>query len=402
LEAGLCDERMPGPNCFLCIDDDPFYVEETGYGVGLYIQDRWWTPLSWLTVTPGLRVDWGFSKNWQGAQATSLFGLGPRIGANADLTQDGRNVAYAYYGRATEPITLLVSADTSSTEASITRVFRWSQAMMVWNQVDQQGGVGGIKVDPDAKMPHTDEITFGFRREIFPNTVGSIEYTWKRITNQWNLMEVNRIWDPSGSRVVGWVDPKTIGPDGVGKQVFFYTTPDNPVWYRGIIFATEGQPSPRWDYSASYTLSWTTFQDTADNPRLQPFFHGYTGADIRHFFRLYASYDLTDHLVVGGSFQYQSGSPLTKGFFNYEDGDYSNRRSPAGTTPSMPNDPKSISEFRIPDFMQLDVRLSYNVMPLRLQSRLHLVVDVFNVLNQAIPTGVTATDIMRFGQVTGR
>jgi hypothetical protein len=401
LDAGLCDPKNPGPNCFLRIDDDPFYIEETGYGAGLYVQDRWWTPLSWLTVTPGVRLDWGYTHDWKNHRATSLFGVAPRLGANADLTQDGRNVAFAYYGRATEPISLLVASDTSSTEASITRVFRWSQPMMTWNQIDQQGGPGGIKVDPNAKMPHTDELTFGFRREIFPNTVGSIEYTWKRITNQWNLLEQNRIWDPSGSRVVDWVDPKTI-KDGVGTQVFLYSTPDNPVWYRSFIFSTEGQPSRRWDYSASYVMSWTTFRDTPDNPRLQQFFHGYSSTDIRHFFRLYASYDLTDHLLVGGSLQYQSGTPLTKGFFNYEDGDYSNQRSPSGTTPSMPNDPKAISEFRIPDSMRLDLRLRYDVLPLRFQHRLQVVADIFNVLNQATPTGLTATDIMRYGQVTGR
>jgi hypothetical protein len=403
LEAGLCDPKNPGPNCFLREDDQPYHIHESGYGLGLYVQDRWWTPLTWLTINPGLRFDWGHTTDWNGNTATSFFGVAPRFGANADLTQDGRNVAFAYYGRATEPINLLISADSSSTEASVTKTYRFSQGMMQWQQIDQQGGPGGIKIDPNAKMPHTDEVTFGYRREIFPNAVGSVEYTWKRIVNQWNPIEMNRVWDPTGSRVVNWVDPKTIDPmTGVGKQVFLYTTPFNPQTYRGIIFSTEGQPTPRWDYAASYTLSWTTFEDTADNPRIQQFFHGYAGSDVRHFFRLFASYELLDHLVVGGAFQYQSGTPLTKGFFNYEDGDYSLRRSPAGTTPSMPNDPKAISEFRIPDFMQLDVRLKYEVLPVRLQHKLHVVADVFNVLNEAIPTGVYATDIMRFGQVSSR
>jgi hypothetical protein len=397
LEAGLCDQANPGPNCFIREDTDPFVVKETGYGVGLYAQDRWWTPLNWLTVTPGLRFDWGYSVDYKGRKATSLVGFGPRLGFIADLTEDGRNVFSAYYGRSTEPISLLISADTSSTEASVTKTFRWSQAAMKWNQIDETGGPGGVRIDPNAKMPHTDELTFSFRREIFPNTLGSVEYTWKRIVDTWTTIEKNRIWDPSGSRVVGYVDPMN-----EGKSIFDYTTPFNPQWYRGLIFLTEGQPSPHWDYSASYTLSWTTFEDTADNPRLQQFFHGYSSTDIRHFFRLFASYELVDHLVVGGAFQYQSGTPLTKGFFNYEDGNYGLRRSPAGTTPSMPNDPKTISQFRIPDLMQLDVRLKYEVLPLRLQHKLHLVLDVFNVLNTAIPTGVTSIDVGRFGQVSGR
>jgi hypothetical protein len=68
----------------------------------------------------------------------------------------------------------------------------------------------------------------------------------------------------------------------------------------------------------------------------------------------------------------------------------------------MPNDPKAISEFRTPDFMQLDVTLRADVLPLRFQHKLQLVVDVFNVLNQALPTGITSTDIARFGQVSSR
>jgi hypothetical protein len=397
LEAGLCDPANPGPSCFLRDDTDPFNVVEKGYGVGFYVQDRWWTPLTWLTLTPGLRFDWGHSTDYLDRPVSTLFGLAPRFGFNADLTQDGRNIFFGYYGRATEPINLVISANTSSTEASVTKTFRWSQADMMWNLDSTDGGPGGIKINGSPKMPHSDEITFGFRREIFPNTVGSVEYTWKRIANTWNLLEENRIWDPTGTRVVDFADPKA-----AGRTVYNYTTPDDPVWYRGLILSTEGQPSANWEYSASYTLSWTTFLDTADNPRQQQFYKGYSGTDIRHYFRVLASYDLTKDLSMGWTFNYQSGTPLTKGFFNVQDGGYTNYRSPSGTNPSMANDPKAISEFRIPDFMQLDVRLSYDVMPHIWRHRLRLVFDAFNVLNQSIPTGLTASDIARFGQVSAR
>jgi hypothetical protein len=68
----------------------------------------------------------------------------------------------------------------------------------------------------------------------------------------------------------------------------------------------------------------------------------------------------------------------------------------------MPNDAKAISEFRLPDFMQLDLRLQYDVMPHIWRHRLRLVVDAFNILNQALPTGITSSDIARFGQVSAR
>lgn len=246
-------------------------------------------------------------------------------------------------------------------------------------------------------MPHTDEFTFGFRRELFPNTVGNVEYTWKRIANTWNAVEMNRIWDPSGSRVVGYVDPMA-----QDRQVFIYTTPDDPRVYRSLILSTEGQPTPNWDYSASYTLAYTTVSVTPDNPRFQEFSKGYDGTDIRHYFRLYLAYNVTSHFEVCGSFVYTTGAALTKGFYSYEDGNYANRRSPLGTTPSSPNDPKTISEFRPPDQMVLNLRLNYDVIPVQFQHRLHLIVDVFNALNQSTPTGVYTQDISRYGQVSGR
>jgi hypothetical protein len=132
------------------------------------------------------------------------------------------------------------------------------------------------------------------------------------------------------------------------------------------------------------------------------FFDGYLGQDQRHFLRAYGSYAGFRNLVLGALFQYQSGGPLTKGFYNAETAGYGNQRSPFGTLPSTANDPTAFSEFRLPDLVQLDLHLAYNVLPARLQHRLNVIVDVFNAFNLRTPNGITATDIARFGQVTSR
>jgi hypothetical protein len=397
LEAGLCN-TMTGAGCNLRIDTKPFNIVDGGYGVGFYVQDRWWTPLQWLTLTPGLRADYGYAYDWKGRKVSSLFALGPRFGATADLTRDGRNVLFGYYGRNTDPVTLLVTADTSSTEASHEWVRKWDPTTGDFsNLLSESGGPDGFRIAQNVKMPHSDEITVGARRELVPNTVGSIEYTWKRITNTWVSTEVNRIWDPTGSRVVGWVDPTKEGLD-----IFLNHTPDDPRWYQGVVVATEGRPTPNWDYGASYTLSWTYLRATPSNPRFTTVDQGFSSADLRHFVRAYGSYNIGRSLLLGGYFQYQSGTPMTKGFYNDFDGDYGNQRSPLGTTPSSPNDPTTISEFRTPDLVQLDLRLAYNVLPATMQHRLAVIVDVFNVFNLRTPTSVVSDDIARFGQVGGR
>jgi hypothetical protein len=399
LEAGLCDPENPGPNCYLRTDSMPFKTAENARGLGFYVQDRWWTPFSWLTVTPGLRFDMGYAEDWKGRKVSSLAGFGPRLGATADVTGDGRNILFAYYGRATEPVSLNTAADVSSTEAGIDKTFRWNQSMMMWNQVSASGGPDGIKVDPNAKMPHTDEITLGARREIVPNMVASVEYTYKRIANAWTSLEVNRIWDPTGSRVVGYVDDKL-----QGQTVSLFTTLEDPRWYQGLIFSLEGQPTPKIDMGASYTLSWTTLRETASNPRLQQFYDkGFSSADQRHYLRMYGSYLLGRDWTLGGYFQYQSSTPTTKGFYNAEDGDYSVVRSPPGTDPGTPNDPNTIAQFRTQGFMQTDLRVSYNVLPGKLdQHRLDLTLDVFNVFDTRQITGINDNDDPNFGKVASR
>jgi hypothetical protein len=269
-----------------------------------------------------------------------------------------------------------------------------------WAQIAESGGEGGALIDKNAKIPRSDELTGGFRREIWPNTVAGVEYTWKRIAHTWDTHEINRIWDPTGQRTIGWADPTK-----VGREVFLSATPEDPTVYNGLSLNTEGSPSLNWDYGASYTLSWTTFRETINNPRFMQFARGYTSYDVRHNIRMFASYAIKNRVVIGGFFRYQSGAARTKEFFNSEHGTFSTERSPAGTTPgagSQANDPSSISYFRTPDFMRTDVRVMVNLLPARWRQDLHLVVDVFNVFNLRNTVEVVNQDVARFGQVAQR
>src|SRR5262249_35745965 len=93
LEAGLCDPTSANPTgCFRRTDYTPFSVHQTGMGAGAFVQDRWWTPLSWLTVIPGLRVDWGRTLDRLDREVTSMVAFAPRLGLTLDLTGDSRNV----------------------------------------------------------------------------------------------------------------------------------------------------------------------------------------------------------------------------------------------------------------------------------------------------------------------
>ena len=100
---------------------------------------------------------------------------------------------------------------------------------------------------------------------------------------------------------------------------------------------------------------------------------------------------------------YQSGAPLTKRFFNQNDGDYINRRSPSGTEPGQtPNSAASITELRLPATLTVDARASYDLYALVKKFHVTLIADVFNVFNLDTPIDLQEQDLPTFGQINSR
>jgi hypothetical protein len=100
--------------------------------------------------------------------------------------------------------------------------------------------------------------------------------------------------------------------------------------------------------------------------------------------------------VLGAFVRYQSGSPLTKRFFNPFDGDYTDRRSPQGTEPGAGNAQNAIAEFRTPDTMEVDVRAAYDFHELLTPDGRHhlmLIADLFNLFDLGNAVGVEQRDL---------
>jgi hypothetical protein len=411
LDQGLCDPATPMGQlgCFRQTEQPAYSVSETAFSLGFFVQDRWWTPLTWLTVVPGLRFDYGRTNDRNGRTVSSLAGFGPRLALVADITEDGRNVVSVAYGRANEVLSLLPVAYIDSAEAATTIEREWDPTTKGFTRlISKSGGPGGLVIDPNLTTPHTDEVTVSARRQIFTSTKVGLDYTWKRISNVWDAIEINQIWDPSGSRVIDWVDKTKMN-----QAISLYTTPDaNHRTYQGFSLLAEGQPTSNWDFAASYTLSWTygpgrtefgqiSSISQFDNPRNARYFDGFLPEDTRHLMKGFAAYRI-GRFNLGTTFTYQTGTPLTKRFYNTQNGDYTRYRSPFGTEPGMGNDIKEVSEFRLPDYARTDVRLTYEVWHDQRSQRVTLIADVFNVLDARTPVAVTTTDVMRFGGVASR
>jgi len=92
LEDGLCDPeagKTAGCNQRDSVADRKF--REWGFSPALFLQDKWWV-LRWLTLSPGIRFDYGQSYTNDGQRFHSMFAVGPRTGLIAAAPPDDRNM----------------------------------------------------------------------------------------------------------------------------------------------------------------------------------------------------------------------------------------------------------------------------------------------------------------------
>ncbi len=424
-EAGLClPQQNQTAGCDLRTDSPAYENHQSGFSIGGFVQDRWQVT-KWLRINPGLRIDYGQTTNSIGQVVSNLLGFGPRLGLVFDLTQDQKTIFTAYYGRANEVLSLLASA--YADVAATSTINKYDHATNTWVPRNTTGGIDGYRVesdfsDPergkvlrglenlkDREPPHTDEITLSFRREVFQNSAAGLDYTYKRVGNIWDSIEANQVWDPSGTRVIDHVN-------GQSQQIFLYARPDEN-WrvYQGVDFTLESRPRQEWDFSVVYTLSWlygpgaeqfaqvSGLQSLSQfyNRRLFGSFDGFLPEDHRHNLKIRASYTYKG-LTIGAFMNYLSGAPLTKRFFNQNEGAFTNRRSPTGTEPSMPNDVAAISEFRLPATLTMDTRISYDLQSVLKKVHLTLIADVFNLFDLDSATNLQTRDLATFGQITSR
>jgi TonB dependent receptor len=422
-EAGLCNEAT-GVGCLTYLASPSYRTKETGYSIGLYAQDKW-KVLPNLQITPGLRLDYGTMADAAGRNVGNLFGLGPRLAATWDITSDAKTVLAAHYGRSTEVLSMLAAANASP--APPTSTYRFISPTVGWQLQGTSGGAEGVLVDPTkVRTPTTDEFSIGARRQVFGSNLIGLDFIHRIYSNQWENVETNFIFDPSGTRVVGFANGKP-------GTVFLVTTPErNNVRYTGVDLTVDMHPSEIFSVFAAYTLGFRYGPGTDvlgqtgpaqtgpglgsyqfQNIRQAGFFDAFAPGDVRHNLKVIPTLTVAG-FTAGLNFNYQSGAPLVRRYrvFDSQFNDLRSAgilRSPFGTQAGSPNDLEQITEYRLPDNMTLDVRASYDFGKLLnwKQSRFILIADLFNVLNLAAPLSLqqndnTATVPTQFGQVLSR
>ncbi|MFO0653766.1 MAG: carboxypeptidase regulatory-like domain-containing protein [Polyangia bacterium] len=375
-----------------------FSTTAEAFNIGFFAQDRY-TIKRYLTLVPGFRFDVGVLRDYQGNKLGTMVGYGPRLSLVYDLLHDRSTLISAHYGRHNDVGNTYIADRGNPQQVAIQK--NWDNASKSFVERNRSGGPGGQLFADNILPPSLDEVAAGIRREIITELIVGVDYTFRRYANMWANSEVNQVWDPAGTRIVGYVN-------GERRKIYQAETPDDAQrTYHGLDLWAQGNPG-NWSLVASYTLAFTDgtvsdyFSAYRQNPRLNPLFYGPMSDNYRHTLKGAVDYSFDFGLNTSVRLQYRTGAAQWKVFQSPEDTSFSLYRSPRGTsTGTRVNDPTTWANFQLPDQFTVDLQFTYNFQKLTGQ-RIDLMLFFFNVLGAGIPTSIDARNGATFGTIQGR
>jgi hypothetical protein len=231
------------------------------------------------------------------------------------------------------------------------------------------------------------------------------DFIYRSFHNPYERSETNRIWNDSGSALA------PLGAFRSGRQelVTDLSTPDAATRrYTGVTVSLKKHEGPL-KITASYT--WSKLEgnvpgeednELGDIPGRDVYLRGYLPYDRRHELRASATYQLTRWLSAGLNYNYYSGMPYSRRFFNAETGKFDDYRAAVGVNPGTNlNDPSDDRSLRTPDLQQLHLQLRAHLKPL-LKINLEAFLDVLNALALRTTTAVYQEDGPSFGLPSAR
>jgi hypothetical protein len=251
------------------------------------------------------------------------------------------------------------------------------------------------------RTPKTWEYTFGSEREITQGIGLALDLVYRRFSNQYEASETNRIWNDSGSAILGY-------RNGRNQTISDMGTPDGAYrYYRGATMALNKREG-RFRGYLSYTLSQlrgTVFDGSSnpwgDIPGRNVYLDGPLPDDRLHDVKGSATVSATKWLSLGARYSFSSGFPYNRLYRNDVTGSYENYRAQRGMSAGTNiNDPGDDRELRLPVLQELNVQARFSFVPLT-GHRLDLYIDLMNVLNTRTVTGYSMNEGQNFGVQSG-
>ena len=381
-------------------DNNSLTTSADGFVGAVFLLDNW-KIADRLLIQPGLRMEQATYENFAGKPILDFFAVSPRISFALDPWNDGKTNIHGGYGRFYETGNLALSKFIGRSLQERLAYYDPDAERYVENpnRIRLTGGESGTTVDPNVEPMSVDEFRLGIERALSETVSVDATYIHRHTQDAWEDNETNLIWNQAGTDVIGTID-------GTGQQVFNLTSDTHATRdYDALQVSLKKRLDEHWGFNGSYTLAFYKGTSTElltrayDNPRQDVYELGYLGDDNRHTIKAQFFYKWEFGLTVGVSGVYQTGGPYSHYYLNDYDGDYTNRRAPRGYDPGDDlNDPSDDRELRLPDYLDLDLRASWDLEPIT-GVKIELIAEIFNLLNASTVTAVQTGDT-GFGAAT--
>lgn len=413
--------------------------------IGGFIQDSW-IPLPRLTLNIGLRFDHqeGIIPKQGEERGTTTYGgkvydprvtesfkpiiwntFAPRLGAVFDLTGDGKTAIKASFSRyyIANILQWFVTVNPNSFISWRVR-YTYDSATGKWKPVPSSSSyymynfsaTAEAQMDPNLKAPYLDEFVIGVERELITDLRFGIRYIKKWDRDLLEGVDLNAldyekyktgnydILDPSlwfifksvtatdpyySQKVTFWNETDTLMPTKT-----FYTNPAGAKRdYDGVEISLDKRFSHRWALSASFVwqksrgLIGTDFDDSwsgqsyYNTPNAHIYAEGRFPAEREYQIKVQGTWHAPWGILISGYYRYLEGNRWTR---QIRSGDLGLSLGQGNTTiyaeprGSRKQDPLSLCDMRFEKSFTLPGRAG----------NVALFVDVFNLFNVSIPTGV--------------
>ena len=421
--GGYWDMTLPGGVAYYTLDNEPYMAfAQHGYQgfdnwlFSWYLQDDWKITKN-LTINPGLRYNIargtvpGIDETvWKPHQ-----GLEPRIGFAWDVTGRQKTVLKAHFGKYYEGTRSYNFWNLTPQGDTIYYLTPDFDTLDYWYTVY---GEDLYSVDPAIKVPSMNQAVLGLEQILGPNLSASVTVIYKKWLNIIDTVDLNATFEP-----VDYTNPLTgeamtvYNQTNVGTQPHYLITnpkvgrdigaadPDIVMVdpsrkYTGIQFALNKRFADRWQMFASYTYSkeegsysnahtatgsyGTGGTGNYYDPNLQINLYGRSSISPPHIFKLMATYILPWDINASAVYTYNSGRTWTKTTTLTE--------VDQATKPYLLLEPSGSTRMKANNSLDFRLEKTFAFGG----TRFSLMLDVFNVLNQAIPWGQYGTYVQVF------
>lgn len=391
------------------------YTDLTGAHTLAFVSEEW-KPTRHLTITPEVAMQVSRSHDDKGVLVTDNIAFTPHLQVAWDATHDGLTVVRGSFNNYVDP-GFLALAGFASRQLFEKRCNWNDMAQAFIDNCRTSGGAGsqtvGLPCSPDGlrpdgtscntklRLPRVWEYSFGAEREVVTGITLGFDYIYRKFVHQWEDIETNAIWNQGGTGM----NPAGAWKTGRAQFVYDLGTPDEARRQYHAVTVMARKREGRLKMRLAYTWSKDTGTEESgfttyflDNPGQTPFYYGPLSNDIRHDIRAQVSYDVLRWLSVGVIYQFFTGGPYNRFFFDgVQTGDFTSLRTKRGYDTRGTINPDDDIPLRLPDVSRLDVQARVNLLTL-IKQPIDLFVDVQNVMGLRTTTSVVESDGPFWGQ----